>query len=96
MDTTIFQGYAGGDEARMLQRHLLGRPVKIGVGANRAATAASFFEKYGYVDPRGCRFSQRINIEEKVGDHLKSEQIAVVILDDGMQVIVYSIYVGDG
>ncbi|XP_044480914.1 probable tetraacyldisaccharide 4'-kinase, mitochondrial [Mangifera indica] len=81
----LTRGYAGGDEARMLQRHLLGRPVKIGVGANRAATAASFFEKYGYVDPRGCRFSQRINIEEKVGDHLKSEQIAVVILDDGMQ-----------
>ncbi|KAJ0046141.1 hypothetical protein Pint_04106 [Pistacia integerrima] len=81
----LTRGYAGGDEARMLQRHLLGRPVKIGVGANRAATAASFFEKYGYVDPRSCKFYERISIDEKVGGHLKSEQIGAVILDDGMQ-----------
>lgn len=69
------QGYAGGDEARMLQRHLLGRSVKIGIGSNRAATAASFIEKFGYIDPH-----------KAVRCHSQSEQIGAVIMDDGMQV----------
>ncbi|KAL5735905.1 hypothetical protein ACOSQ2_030693 [Xanthoceras sorbifolium] len=81
----LTRGYAGGDEARMLQRHLLGRPVKIGVGANRAATAASFFEKYGYIDPHCRKFSERTCIDQEEGSHLKSEKIGVIILDDGMQ-----------
>lgn len=89
--TCIWQGYAGGDEARMLQRHLLKRPAKIGVGANRAATAASFFEKYGYIDPCSCKSSERTCTDQKVGSHLKSEKIGAVILDDGMQVIILSI-----
>lgn len=71
---------------RMLERHLLERPAKIGVGANRAATAASFIEKYGYVDPRDCASSQKNCINPKVGSHLKSGKIGAVILDDGMQV----------
>lgn len=75
------QGYAGGDEAKMLRRHLLGRSVKIGIGANRAAVAASFLEEYGYVDPHGNNtYSSRIQ------SHLDSEKIGAAILDDGMQV----------
>ncbi|KAL9444503.1 hypothetical protein AB3S75_017652 [Citrus x aurantiifolia] len=81
----LTRGYAGGDEVRMLERHLLERPAKIGVGANRAATAASFIEKYGYVDPRDCASSQKNCINPKVGSHLKSGKIGAVILDDGMQ-----------
>ncbi|XP_010466239.1 PREDICTED: probable tetraacyldisaccharide 4'-kinase, mitochondrial [Camelina sativa] len=41
----LTRGYGGGDEAKMLKRHLRGVPAKIGIGANRAATAAWFFEK---------------------------------------------------
>ncbi|KAK4852790.1 hypothetical protein QYF36_027099 [Acer negundo] len=81
----LTRGYAGGDEVRMLQRHLLGRPVKIGVGANRAATAASFFEKYGYTDPHCRKFSERTCIGRKLGSHMKSDEIGVIVLDDGMQ-----------
>ncbi|KAF4347861.1 hypothetical protein G4B88_024292, partial [Cannabis sativa] len=76
-------GYAGGDETKMLQRHLLGRPVRIGVGANRAATASSFFEKYGYVDP--STVSERLWVGAKGPSHFGSEEIGVAILDDGMQ-----------
>ena len=39
----LSRGYAGGDEAKMLHRRLVGRSAKIGMGANRAATAAHFF-----------------------------------------------------
>ncbi|KAK0602457.1 hypothetical protein LWI29_033578 [Acer saccharum] len=81
----LTRGYAGGDEVRMLQRHLLGRPVKIGVGANRAATAASFFEKFGYTDPRCRKFSESTCIGRNLGSHMKSDEIGVIVLDDGMQ-----------
>lgn len=70
----------------MLERHLLEGPAKIGVGANRAGTATSFIEKYGYVDPRDCASSEKICINPKVVSHLKSEKIGAIILDDGMQV----------
>lgn len=60
----------------MLQRQLLGRSAKVGVGANRAATAAYFFERYGYRDP-----TKR--------SHLDVDKIGGVILDDGMQVLVF-------
>ena len=70
----------------MLQRHLLAGPVKIGVGANRAATANLFFEKYGYLDCRGSKFFERTYLDQKVGSHISSEKIGVAILDDGMQV----------
>ncbi|XVE80411.1 hypothetical protein DITRI_Ditri14bG0137400 [Diplodiscus trichospermus] len=81
----LTRGYAGGDEARMLQRHLLARPIKIGVGANRAATANLFFEKYGYLDSHGSEFFERTSLEQKVGSHIGSEKIGAAILDDGMQ-----------
>ncbi|CAL2254697.1 unnamed protein product [Prunus armeniaca] len=82
----LTRGYAGGDEAKMLHRHLLGRPVKIGVGAKRAAVAAQYFERYGYVDPSfTSKHSDGLCIEPRVGGHLSSEKIGAVILDDGMQ-----------
>ncbi|KAG2678097.1 hypothetical protein I3760_12G127800 [Carya illinoinensis] len=68
----------------MLGRHLLGGPAKIGVGANRAAVAAAYFEKYGYVDPRSSTSYQRLRLN-KVESHLNSEKVGAVILDDGMQ-----------
>ncbi|KAM7251576.1 hypothetical protein ACFE04_023459 [Oxalis oulophora] len=82
----LTRGFAGGDEARMLQRHLIGRNVKIGVGANRTAVAASFFEKYGKCDALpidAC--SERESLDHKVGDYIDTEKIGVTILDDGMQ-----------
>ncbi|XVF70710.1 hypothetical protein PTKIN_Ptkin11bG0184500 [Pterospermum kingtungense] len=81
----LTRGYAGGDEAKMLQRHLLERPVKIGVGANRAATASLFFEKYGHLDCRGRKFVERSYLDQKVESHISSENIGAAILDDGMQ-----------
>ncbi|XP_017980747.1 PREDICTED: probable tetraacyldisaccharide 4'-kinase, mitochondrial [Theobroma cacao] len=81
----LTRGYAGGDEAKMLQRHLLGGPVKVGVGANRMATANLFFEKYGYVDCRGSNLFERTYLDQKVGSHISLEKIGAAILDDGMQ-----------
>ncbi|XP_068656415.1 probable tetraacyldisaccharide 4'-kinase, mitochondrial isoform X3 [Aristolochia californica] len=68
----LTRGYAGGDEARMLQGHLAGTSIKIGIGGNRAATAASFFGKYGHVTQECSQSS-------------KADKIGCVILDDGMQ-----------
>ncbi|KAK6229735.1 hypothetical protein QUC31_001767 [Theobroma cacao] len=81
----LTRGYAGGDEAKMLQRHLLGGPVKVGIGANRMATANLFFEKYGYVDCRGSKLFERTYLDQKVGSHISLEKIGAAILDDGMQ-----------
>lgn len=84
-----WQGYAGGDEAKMLQRRLLGRSAKIGVGANRAATAAHFFERYGYMDPGPATCLERLCFDQTMGSHLDADKIGAVILDDGMQVVVF-------
>ncbi|XP_059443027.1 probable tetraacyldisaccharide 4'-kinase, mitochondrial isoform X2 [Corylus avellana] len=81
----LTRGYAGGDEARMLERHLFGTPTKIGVGANRAAIAACCFERYGYIDPRSSTCDHKLCLDKNVESHLNSEKIGAVILDDGMQ-----------
>ncbi|XP_034678023.1 probable tetraacyldisaccharide 4'-kinase, mitochondrial isoform X2 [Vitis riparia] len=81
----LSRGYAGGDEAKMLQRRLLGRSAKIGVGANRAATAAHFFERYGYVDTGPATCLERLCFDQTRGSHLDVDEIGAVILDDGMQ-----------
>ncbi|TYJ48747.1 hypothetical protein E1A91_A01G085400v1 [Gossypium mustelinum] len=81
----LTRGYAGGDEAKMLKRHLLGGPVKVGVGANRVATANLFFGKYGYVDYRGSKFFERTYLDPKMGSHVGSQKIGAAVLDDGMQ-----------
>ncbi|KAG5255142.1 tetraacyldisaccharide 4'-kinase family protein [Salix suchowensis] len=78
----LTRGYAGGDEARMLTRHLRGKSVKIGVGANRAATAACFLKRHGYLDPRD--YLVEGNWHEQ-GSRINSRKIGVVVLDDGMQ-----------
>ncbi|KAL3736348.1 hypothetical protein ACJRO7_025324 [Eucalyptus globulus] len=91
----LTRGYAGGDEARMLQRHLLGKPAKVGVGANRAVTAAAFIEKYGYRDLRNRGCLKGGSTDHKMGEKAESndqicfdhcsEEIGAAILDDGMQ-----------
>ncbi|KAJ9551354.1 hypothetical protein OSB04_015399 [Centaurea solstitialis] len=72
----LTRGYGGADEAKMLQRHFNGTSVKIGVGANRAATAASFLHRYGFVYPLEIPVTK-----SPVG----SDKIGVAIFDDGMQ-----------
>ncbi|XP_052206549.1 probable tetraacyldisaccharide 4'-kinase, mitochondrial isoform X2 [Diospyros lotus] len=73
----LSRGYAGGDEAKMLQRHLFGTTAKIGVGANRAATAASFLERHGYIVSHCGSFFN--------SNHSELDKIGAAILDDGMQ-----------
>ncbi|CAD5323640.1 unnamed protein product [Arabidopsis thaliana] len=67
----------------MLERHLRGGPVKIGVGANRAATAALFLDKYGFVDSSSLR--SFFDLHERAQVWTISEKIGCIILDDGMQ-----------
>lgn len=74
----------------MIQRHMLGNPVKIGVGADRATIAASFLKKYGHVNPHSTSWFDRLCLHNTVSDHLTSEKIGAAILDDGMQVILHS------
>ncbi|XP_049413225.1 probable tetraacyldisaccharide 4'-kinase, mitochondrial isoform X3 [Solanum stenotomum] len=83
----LTRGYGGADEAKMLQRHLAGTPVKIGIGANRANTAACFLKRYGHISP--CKhsdsdFEKRFS-DNKQGNCSYSDQFGVAILDDGMQ-----------
>ncbi|XP_070037615.1 putative tetraacyldisaccharide 4'-kinase, mitochondrial isoform X3 [Nicotiana tabacum] len=83
----LLQGYGDADEAKMLQRHLYGIPVKIGVGANRAVTAASFLKRYGHISPckHGNTDLDRLFSDNKKGNSSYCDQIGVAILDDGMQ-----------
>lgn len=81
-----WQGYGGGDEVNMLQRHFLGTPTKFGVGPNRAAVANQFIQKYGYIDIRKSSWYEKQNRDGKVQNSLDSEKIGVVVLDDAMQV----------
>src|ERR1044072_9410626 len=83
----FWQGYGGGDEVNMLQRHLLGTPTKFGVGANRATVASHLIKKYGYVDIRRSSWHEKQKLECTVQNSLDSEKIGVVVLDDAMQVI---------
>ncbi|KAJ0801842.1 putative tetraacyldisaccharide 4'-kinase [Helianthus annuus] len=76
----LTRGYGGADEAKMLQRHFNGTPVKIGVGANRAATAASFFQRHGFINPLDIAC-----VEVVPKTRVVSDKIGVAILDDGMQ-----------
>ncbi|OIW21743.1 hypothetical protein TanjilG_09085 [Lupinus angustifolius] len=74
----LSRGYGGGDEIKMLQRHLLETPIKLGIGANRAAVAGHFIQKYGYTDSRKSSWYEK-------QDSLDSGKIGVVVLDDAMQ-----------
>lgn len=68
----------------MLRRHLLEKSVRIGVGANRAATAASFIGKNGCFDPRSSICSE--SPDQSLRSHSHTKAIGAIILDDGMQV----------
>ncbi|MCD7452121.1 hypothetical protein HAX54_015038 [Datura stramonium] len=83
----LTRGYGGADEAKMLQRHLYGTPVKIGIGANRANTAACFLKRYGHISPckHGDTDLERLFSDNKQGNCSYSDQIGIAILDDGMQ-----------
>ncbi|KAK8961276.1 hypothetical protein KSP40_PGU014833 [Platanthera guangdongensis] len=81
----LSRGYAGGDEAKMLERHLLHTSVKIGVGANRNATAAAMFERYGFMDLSSRLYSGSLSSPCKLWSRRRTQKIGVVILDDGMQ-----------
>ncbi|GFP98155.1 probable tetraacyldisaccharide 4'-kinase mitochondrial [Phtheirospermum japonicum] len=79
----LTRGYGGADEVKMLQRQLKGTSAKIGVGANRVATATTFIVRYGYIsfhDTYDKPFA-----EDKTEIQSNYDQIGVAILDDGMQ-----------
>lgn len=80
----VVQGYGGGDEAKMLQRQLQGTSARIGVGANRVATAARFLEQYGFKSSRAT--SGELFSEDGCEIQSRNDQIGIAILDDGMQV----------
>ncbi|TKY46903.1 tetraacyldisaccharide 4'-kinase [Spatholobus suberectus] len=81
----LSRGYGGGDEVNMLRRHLLGTPTKFGVGANRAAVASHFIQKYGYIDIGKSSWHEKQYLDWNVQDSPDSEKIGVVVLDDAMQ-----------
>ncbi|CAM6129779.1 unnamed protein product [Calypogeia fissa] len=86
----LTRGYAGGDEARLLQNHFEGSCARVGVGPNRAAIARSILEEHGITD-----ISEREQlaecIEPSFGEQLPIHhprghgKVGVVLLDDGMQ-----------
>jgi tetraacyldisaccharide 4'-kinase len=82
----VLQGYAGGDESKMLQRRLADTTTKLGIGANRAAVASSMLQKYGYVDPCEAFLQEKLSSAPSRVVNGTSAKIGVAILDDGMQV----------
>ncbi|KAI4378247.1 hypothetical protein MLD38_015751 [Melastoma candidum] len=80
----LTRGYAGGDEARMLQRHFSSRSVQIGIGANRAAIAMNFLRKQGYRDPRNDLYPEEFILEMGNRDRTPPK-LGAAVLDDGMQ-----------
>lgn len=83
-----FQGYGGADEAKMLQRQLQGTSAKIGVGANRVATAVRFIDQYDFTSSHAT--FEKLFSEEKTEILYSNDPIGAAILDDGMQVILTS------
>nr|XP_009413378.1 PREDICTED: probable tetraacyldisaccharide 4'-kinase, mitochondrial isoform X2 [Musa acuminata subsp. malaccensis] len=82
----LTRGYASGDEAKMLERHLSGTSARIGVGANRTAVAASIFERHGYVKFENTLYSKKLSNPHEFGSASENGKVGVAILDDGMQV----------
>ncbi|XP_065862396.1 probable tetraacyldisaccharide 4'-kinase, mitochondrial isoform X1 [Euphorbia lathyris] len=80
----LTRGYAGGDESKMLARHLLGSRAMIGVGANRAATADRFLKQYGHLESPNFLF-EGTWVVQKDNTQLNPGKIGAVVLDDGMQ-----------
>ncbi|THU69885.1 hypothetical protein C4D60_Mb08t19140 [Musa balbisiana] len=82
----LTRGYASGDEAKMLERHLSGTSARIGVGANRTAVAASIFERHGYMKFENTLYSEKLSNPYEFGSASENGKVGVAILDDGMQV----------
>ncbi|XP_065019063.1 probable tetraacyldisaccharide 4'-kinase, mitochondrial isoform X3 [Musa acuminata AAA Group] len=82
----LTRGYASGDEAKMLERHLSGTSARIGVGANRTAVAASIFERHGYMKFENTLYSKKLSNPHEFGSASENGKVGVAILDDGMQV----------
>ena len=72
----------------MLKRQLQGTCAKIGVGANRVATAVRFLDQYGFTSSR-AGFEQ-LFCGNKIEVQSSNNKIGVAILDDGMQVVMLS------
>ncbi|XP_020256774.1 probable tetraacyldisaccharide 4'-kinase, mitochondrial isoform X2 [Asparagus officinalis] len=79
----LTRGYAGGDEAKMLHRHLLHTSTRIGMGANRITTAASTLERYGRMDT--SLIFEKLSSSHRYESNHENKKVGVVILDDGMQ-----------
>lgn len=81
----LTRGYAGGDEAKMLQRHFVRTSAKVGVGANRSAVAASFLERDGCINNFNSSYFKKLCPDQKLGGSSITNKIGAIILDDGMQ-----------
>ncbi|KAH6764378.1 tetraacyldisaccharide 4'-kinase family protein, partial [Perilla frutescens var. frutescens] len=79
----LTRGYSSADEAKMLQRQLQGTSTKIGVGADRVATALRFLEQYGFTYSPAT--FEKLFSEENTEILASNDPIGVAILDDGMQ-----------
>ncbi|KAH8933798.1 hypothetical protein BDL97_18G048400 [Sphagnum fallax] len=75
------QGYGGGDEVRLLQKHLQGTSAKFGVGPNRALLALSILHQQAVQN--GSTFGADWSKQNKSKE--AGEDVGIVILDDGMQ-----------
>lgn len=71
----------------MLKRHLQDTSAIIGIGADRAAAAASLLNKHGYTDACHTLCMGDRKLPRKFGPHSDNGKVGVVILDDGMQVL---------
>ncbi|KAL2652313.1 hypothetical protein R1flu_020441 [Riccia fluitans] len=86
----LTRGYAGGDEAQMLQMHFQGSCAKLGVGSNRAEIAQQIVHKYGILShQQRMAQAESLNLEydgtsAEVWGSTEGE-IGVAIIDDGMQ-----------
>ncbi|KAL1562956.1 tetraacyldisaccharide 4'-kinase [Salvia divinorum] len=79
----LTRGYCGADEAKMLKRQLQGTCAKIGVGANRVATALRFLDQYGFTSSHAS--FEQLFCENKTEVQSSNNKIGIAILDDGMQ-----------
>ncbi|KAL3677475.1 hypothetical protein R1sor_027423 [Riccia sorocarpa] len=88
----LTRGYAGGDEAQMLQMHLEGSCAKLGVGVNRVEIAHEILFKYGILSSQQrTEKAESLNVEYDDNStkvwRSREGKIGVAIIDDGMQVV---------
>ena len=82
------QGYGGGDEVRLFQKHFEGSCIALGVGKNRPAIASRILQQRGV-----RRLEDRETITSSHADAKSDSQsgtsleppLGVAILDDGLQ-----------